>query len=68
MFLGQPCCICIKEDNFYLTGSETDVAGLPYQISFLQDFHVNLVTEIGGVLKVQSTTVLMVLIFRSILF
>ena len=25
MFLGQPCCICIKEENFDLKGSETDV-------------------------------------------
>ena len=29
MFLGQPCCICIKEDNFGLKGSETDVTGIP---------------------------------------
>ena len=29
MFLGQPCCICIKEDDFNLKGSETDVAGIP---------------------------------------
>ena len=30
MFLGQPCCICTKEDNFALNrkGSETDVAGI----------------------------------------
>ena len=28
MFLGQPCCICIKEDNFDLKGCETDVAGI----------------------------------------
>ena len=28
MFLGQPGCICIKEDNFDLKGSETDVAGI----------------------------------------
>ena len=27
-FLGQPCCICIKEDNFHLKGSETDVTGI----------------------------------------
>ena len=26
--LVQPCCICIKEDNFDLKGSETDVAGI----------------------------------------
>ena len=25
MFLDQPCCICIKEDNFDLKSSETDV-------------------------------------------
>ena len=25
MILGQPCCICIKEDNFDLKGSETGV-------------------------------------------
>ena len=29
MFLGQPCCICIKEDNFDVKGSETDVTGIP---------------------------------------
>ena len=28
MFLGQPCCICIKEDNFDLRRSETDVTGI----------------------------------------
>ena len=32
MFLDQPCCICIKENNFdvktVLKGSETDVAGI----------------------------------------
>ena len=28
MFLGQPCCICIKENNFDVMGSETDVAGI----------------------------------------
>ena len=28
MFLGQPCCICIKKDDFGLKGSETDVAGI----------------------------------------
>ena len=28
MFLGQPCCICVKEDNFLLKASETDVAGI----------------------------------------
>ena len=28
MFLGQPCCICIKEDYFDLKGSETDVTGI----------------------------------------
>ena len=28
MFLDQPCCICIKEDNFDLKGSETDVTGI----------------------------------------
>ena len=26
--LGQLCYICIKEDNFDLKGSETDVAGI----------------------------------------
>ena len=31
--LGQPCCICIKEDNFYLKGSETDVAGIYIKLS-----------------------------------
>ena len=28
MFLSEPCCICIKEDNFDLKGTETDVAGI----------------------------------------
>ena len=28
MFLGQPCCKCIKENNFDVKGSETDVAGI----------------------------------------
>ena len=28
MFLGQPCCICTKEDNFALKSSQTDVAGI----------------------------------------
>ena len=28
MFLGQPFCICIKDENFDLKGSETDVAGI----------------------------------------
>ena len=28
MFLCQPCCICIKENNFDVKGSETDVAGI----------------------------------------
>ena len=27
IFLGQPCCICIKENNFDVKGSKTDVAG-----------------------------------------
>ena len=28
MYLGQPCCICIKEENSDLKGSETDVTGI----------------------------------------
>ena len=28
MFLCQPCGICIKENNFDVKGSETDVAGI----------------------------------------
>ena len=28
MFLGQPCCIYIKENNFDVKGSQTDVAGI----------------------------------------
>ena len=28
MFLGQPCCICIKENNFDVKGSGTNVAGI----------------------------------------
>ena len=27
-FVGQPCCICIKEDNFDLKGFETGVTGI----------------------------------------
>ena len=27
-FMGQPCCICFKENNFYVKGSETDAAGI----------------------------------------
>ena len=30
MFLGQPCRICIKENNFDIKGSETDVAEISY--------------------------------------
>ena len=29
-FFCQFCCICIKEDDFDLKGSETDVAGILY--------------------------------------
>ena len=32
MILGQPCCICIKEENFDLKGSETDVAGILFPL------------------------------------
>ena len=32
MFLGQPCCIYIQENDFDLKGSETDVAGIPFGI------------------------------------
>ena len=28
MFLAQLCCICIKEDDFDLNGSEIDVNGI----------------------------------------
>ena len=28
MFLGQPCCICIKENKFDVKGFKTDVAGI----------------------------------------
>ena len=39
--LGQPCCICIKENDFDLKGSETDVDGIynhSYYMSSLIDF------------------------------
>ena len=39
-FLGQPCCICIKEDNFGLKGSETDVTGIHAYLSCMGTIHV----------------------------
>ena len=38
MILGQPCCICIEEDNFDLKGSETDVTGIPVFIPSASHF------------------------------
>ena len=35
MFLGQPYCICIKEDNFDLKSSETDVTGILKMVYFV---------------------------------
>ena len=32
MFLDRPCGICIKEDNSYLKGFETDVAGIHFRV------------------------------------
>ena len=45
MFLGQRCCICTKEDNFDLKGSETDVTGI-LEVLFLH-MHLCIICLVG---------------------
>ena len=40
MFMGQPCCICFKENNCDVKGSETDAAGIYCFITVYSFLHI----------------------------